>query len=317
MRYVYADFLRKLFCIISIVCLSFTYVIVACGCNSRQPEEEQYSISIQMQDGTIHTIELEQYLIGVVLAEMPTDFEIDALKAQAVVARTFAWKNHVSGGKHFSCDLCTNPSCCQGYLSEREFLERNGSAHALLKVMCAVRDTESIIITYADEPIEATYFSCSGGYTEDAEEVWGNAYPYLTAKISPGEEKAFCYEDTKTFSLHEFCDLLSLEVPGTGDLYFTDWEYTQGGGVASVSISNIKFYGTELRKLLGLRSTDFCVDFSGDSIQFTTRGYGHRVGMSQYGADAMAVAGKRYDEILGYYFNDTKLKRIFELRKYD
>lgn len=256
--------------------------------------------------GEIRRMELEQYITGVVLAEMPADFEIEALKAQAIVARTFACKSGKTG-KHSDYAVCTDPSCCQGFYSEEDYLKRTQNPAALQKIREAVAQTAGLVVTYENALIEATYFSCSGGYTEDAQAVWGSCYPYLTAKESPGEETAFCFTDEKTVSLDFLMDALNLSLPENPSDWFQNWEYTDGGGVASMTIGGKNFSGTSLRKKLGLRSTAFSVEIMPDSIIFHTRGFGHRVGMSQYGAEAMAVQGKNCEQIISYYYEGTEL----------
>lgn len=278
---------------------------------SSEAPEFQYEISVNM-DGVMQTMNLEEYLVGVVLAEMPAEFEMEALKAQAVVARTFAQKALHTGGKHGDGSICTTPSCCQGYLSEEEYLAGKESQEGLDKIRAAVVSTTGMVLTYQGELIEATYFSSSGGYTEDAAAVWGSSYPYLVAKMSP-EELGENSEDTKAFSQAYLEDLLHIEMGEDPQAWFTDWKRTSGGGVESVVIGDRKFTGTELRKKLELRSTLFYVTQEHGVIFFHTKGFGHRVGMSQFGADTLAVAGKTCEEILTYYYTGTKLEKISDL----
>lgn len=279
----------------------------------KEPEEPSYSIHI-LDAGAVKKMELERYITGVVLAEMPADFELEALKAQAVVARTFAWKAQTDGGKHGGGAVCTDASCCQGFLPEERYLEKTNKPENLLKIRDAVQATRGCILAYDGFLIEATYFSCSGGSTEDAAAVWGNDYPYLTAKESPGEESAFCFRDAKSFTKSQLEQLLHILLDDSGDAWFQNWEYTNGNGVATVEIGGKRFDGTRLRQLLGLRSTNFTVTVEGDAVTFHTLGYGHRVGMSQYGADAMAASGKKYTEILAYYYEGTDLQTISRLQ---
>lgn len=278
---------------------------------SSEAPEFQYEISVNM-DGFMRTMELEEYLVGVVLAEMPAEFEMEALKAQAVVARTFAQKALHTGGKHGDGSICTTPSCCQGYLPEEDYLADSGSQEGLDKIRSAVASTAGKVLTYRGELIEATYFSSSGGYTEDAAAVWGSGYPYLIAKMSP-ETLGDDSEDTMAFSRAYLEELLHIEMGEDPQQWFTDWKRTSGGGVESVVIGGRKFTGTELRKKLELRSTLFYVTQEHGVVFFHTKGFGHRVGMSQFGADAMAVDGKTCEEILAYYYTGTKLEKISDL----
>ena len=169
-------------------------------------------------------------------------------------------------------------------------------------------DTSGYVLTYQGELIEATYFSCSGGSTEDAVAVWGTDVPYLRATDSPGEENAAHYTDTVTFTPAEFANALSLELTGNPAGWLGKVTYTAGGGVDTMEIGGISFKGTALRKILNLRSTAFTMSAGENGITVTTKGYGHRVGMSQYGADAMAVAGSSFAEILAHYYRGTTLE---------
>lgn len=263
------------------------------------------------RDANRSDMELEAYVTGVVLAEMPVEFELEALKAQAVAARTFAWKAASTGGKHGDGSVCTDYSCCQGYVSEEDFLENYGTREELKKIKEAVSSTADIIVTYQGKLIEATYFSSSGGHTEDAAAVWGGSYPYLLSKESP--EGAREGEECKAFSSAFLETTLHTELDDPPDTWFHDWEFTEGGGVASVGIGSRTFSGTTVRDALNLRSTLFTVSIENDVIFFHTKGYGHRVGMSQLGADVMALEGKTFEEILCYYYTGTELTKISEL----
>ena len=170
-----------------------------------------------------------------------------------------------------------------------------------------MRETENLVLSYQGELIEATYFSCSGGSTEDAVAVWGTDVPYLQAVASPGEENAAHYSDTVTFKAEEFASLLGLDLTGAPKSWIGPVSYTEGGGVDTMEIGGVRFKGTTLRSALGLRSTAFSVSCTNDAVTITTRGFGHRVGMSQYGADAMAVNGSTFEEILSYYYQGTEL----------
>lgn len=269
--------------------------------------QAQTMITVLGEDKTVQEIELECYLVGVLIGEMPSDFEPEALKAQAVVARTFAVKSIRSGYKHTDCAVCTDSSCCQDYYAPNEFLAGGGTEEQLGKFQKAVNDTAGQVLLYNGELIEATYFSCSGGRTEDAQAVWGTDVPYLQAIDSPGEEKAAHFMDTVTYSSEEFQKLLGHPLSGLPGSWIGETSYTEGGGVATVEIGEKSYTGTQLRQMLGLNSTSFVISIVGNTVTVTTKGFGHRVGMSQYGADAMAVQGKTYEQILSYYYQGTTL----------
>lgn len=277
-----------------------------------QTEAETAGVQLQMKlrlpDGSVQEMDMDAYLVGVVLAEMPADFEPEALKAQSVVARTFTWKAVTTGGKHGDGSVCTDSGCCQAYISEAEYLAIGGETEAVDKMRSAVLATSGYVLTYEGELIEATYFSCSGGSTEDAVAVWGTDFPYLRATDSPGEEGAAHYTDTVYFTKQEFAGALGLSLSGSPESWLGAATYTAGGGVNTMIIGGREFGGAELRSLLGLRSTAFTMSAGADGVTVVTRGFGHRVGMSQYGADAMAAAGSTYEEILAYYYKGTTLE---------
>lgn len=253
----------------------------------------------------IFQMELEEYIRRVVLAEMPAYFEPDALKAQAVAARTFACRAVTTGGKHGDGSICTAFSCCQGYLEPGQYLQSYGNPSDLEKITAAVQTTAGIIVTYRGAPIEAAFFSSASGLTEDAAAVWGGARPYLIAQESPEADT----QQQVVFSRAYLEKTLGVSLVGA-EPWFADWTYTPGQGVDSVKIGSRVFTGTQLRQLLGLRSTAFTVAIENDAAVFTVHGYGHRVGMSQYGADAMAAQGSTFREILAYYYPGTELTEI-------
>ena len=271
-----------------------------------EPLEDTRILVLSEESQTIE-MELCDYLTGVVLAEMPVSFEDEALKAQSVVARTYIIRASKGASKHDSAVVCMDSACCQGYLAPDTFLIKGGNERDVQRIRELIAETAGEVLTYEGELIEATYFSCSGGVTEDAVAVWGADVPYLQSVESPGEEHAAHYTDTVTFSAEEFASRLGISLTGRPSGWFSNITYTEGGGVASIKIGTESFSGTQLRRLLGLRSTAFEIATEDDSISVTTRGYGHRVGMSQYGANAMAASGSAYGEILTYYYQGTQL----------
>ena len=268
-------------------------------------EEKNLLVSVKDKSGIVVKIELNDYLVCVLLSEMPTSFSEEALKAQAVVARTYTLLQAKNGKKHEDCDVCMDSRCCQGYKTVEEYLKSGGNN--LNKVKKAVEDTKELVLTYNDKLIDATYFSCSGGNTEDAVAVWGKDVPYLQAKESPGEEFAAHYTDQVSFSSVELGELLGISVQKSPSLWVESITYTAGGGVDEITICGKNFRGVELRNMLNLRSTAFTIAVQDDEFVFSTKGYGHRVGMSQYGAEAMAKKGVKFDEILLYYYTGVTL----------
>ncbi len=275
-----------------------------------QKPQVSFQLPVLMKDGSIVQMDLEAYITCVVLAEMPADFEKEALKAQGVVARTYALKGYFGKEKHSQKAICTDPSCCQAFCTYEDYMAKGGTQIAFDKVEDAVLQTQGMVLTYNGALIDATYFSCSGGKTEDAQAVWGSDVPYLQSVVSPGEEKAAHYMDTVFFTLQEFADCISIDKASLQGDWIGDISYTKGGGVASIRICGQDYTGTQMRQLLGLRSTAFVITAVGNTVTVTTKGFGHRVGMSQYGADAMAVSGSTYVEILTYYYQGTVLEQF-------
>jgi len=218
----------------------------------------QYFVPVR-EGESVEIRELEDYLVGVVLAEMPVSFETEALRAQAIVARTYTMRANFTGGKHGDGSVCTDYSCCQAYISPDTYLEQGGTTEGVEKITAAVMDTAGLVLTYENRLIEATYFSCSGGRTEDALAVWGTDYPYLQATESPGEEYAAHYTDTVSFTPKQFQQALGVSLNGSPVGWFGEVTYTEGGGVDTMQIGDTTYKGTQLRGLLSLRSTAFTV----------------------------------------------------------
>lgn len=276
-----------------------------------EPENDalQSEIRVLTQYG-IESMPIEEYVLGVVLGEMPAQFDSDALMAQAVVSRTYACKS-MESSKHKTGNVCTQSSCCQAYMSPDAYLACGGSEALLKKTIQAVKLTANQVLIYDGELIEATYFSCSGGRTEPAYAVWGSDVPYLQAVDSPGEENADHYTDTVTFPIEDFCKKLGIQVSAPAGALIDRISYTAGGGVDEIVLYGYTFSGTDIRRLLNLRSTAFVITGLGETVTVTTKGYGHRVGMSQYGAEAMALQGHSYDRILMHYYPGTELLDLY------
>ena len=281
---------------------------------SQQLQQIPAVIPVLLRGNTLRMMELDVYLLGVVLAEMPVDFEAEALKAQAVAARTCALQCTIEGGKHPGNAVCGDSRCCQAYIEPAQYLSDGGSQESVDKVQRAVLDTAGQILTYQGELIQATYFSCSGGRTEDAVAVWGADVPYLVSVDSPGEEHADIYANTVRFYAADFAALLGKELKGSCADWLGEVTYTRGGGVATMVIAGKTYTGTELREKLSLYSTAFSMAVEGNVISVTTSGKGHRVGMSQYGADAMAKRDCTYEEILAHYYPGTRIDKVDALR---
>lgn len=279
---------------------------------------QQIGTTIQAKDSIVRVLNLEnqviempleEYICAVVLREMPADFHMEALKAQAVVARTYTFRKIMTRSKHDPADVCMMSDCCQGYRDADSYLEAGGTKEMLSRIHTAVAETKGQVLVYNAQPIEATYFSCSGGMTEAAVAVWGKDVPYLQAIASPGEEGASHYTDTVRLTVAEFAQRLDLG----RDVSIGKITYTKGGGVDTIKIGQKTFDGTQIRKKLDLRSTAFVITVAGSTVTITTKGYGHRVGMSQYGADAMGNAGNSYRDILQHYYRGVSLASMDDI----
>ena len=259
-----------------------------------------------LREGQVVSMDLHSYLTGVLLGEVPADFAPEALKAQAAASRTYAL--YACGQRrHAGAAVCTDASCCQCWRDPA-----SAAPEALAAAEAAVSATDGLVIRYEDRLIEATFFSCSGGRTEAAAAVWGGDLPYLQAVDSPGEEDAACFTDELRVPAEEFCAVLREADPGTEfpeakGAWIGSVSYTDGGGVDVIELGGRPFAGTRVRKLFGLRSTVFRIRITQTEVVFSTRGSGHRVGMSQYGAQAMAEAGADFEEILRHYYQGVEI----------
>lgn len=269
--------------------------------------EPEIYITICNENGQTEEMALEHYVSCVVLKEMPADFPTEALKAQAVAARTYVVRRIVTGQKHENAAVCTDPACCQAFCRPEDYIENGGSEESVQIVKQAVAQTAGEILCYDEMPIEATYFSSSGGMTEASVAVWGEDIPYLQATESPEAQAGDTQTRTICITRGELSLRLGIPVSGKPDSWFKDLTYTEGEGIATATVCGKVYTGTQLRSQLGLRSTAFSVEAGVDCVYITTRGYGHRVGMSQYGAQALADSGSTYLEILQHYYNGTKI----------
>ena len=276
------------------------------------------TIQLLHQDtGKTEELELDTYLYGVVSAEMPASFEEEALKAQAVVARTYTLYKIVNNdGKHGEADICDDSTCCQAWISkENRFArwEENEQEENWKKIVNAVNSTQGKIITYQGKPINAFFHSNSGGETEAPIEVWGGSgYPYLQSVSTAGEDAYSQYSSEAEFTEEEFVEKIKevhsdFEINWKEDNCIEVTEYTEGNRVKTIKIGNLELSGVEVRTIFGLRSANFKVTREGGKIKFEVTGYGHGVGMSQTGADSLAKQGKNYEDIIHHFYTDVEI----------
>ncbi|MCE5286556.1 MAG: stage II sporulation protein D [Pelosinus sp.] len=270
----------------------------------------------------IAELKLEEYIKGVVAAEMPAQFELEALKAQAVAARTYAVKHMaVFGGaglaEHPGADITTDSKEGQAWLSESELKSKwGGSFEANFeKISEAVDGTRGLILTYNGEPIQAVFHSTSGERTASAKEVWGFDYPYLQSVACKFDKASPRYSQDADVSLAQLESKLGSETgvmaamqSGAGAVQIVD--RTSSGRVDKVRIGSKVFTGSEVREKLALKSTNFSIEQQGEKLVFKTIGYGHGVGLCQYGANGMAKEGKDFRQIVTYYYTGVAIKNI-------
>ena len=265
------------------------------------------------RDGGVTEMSMADYLRGVVTAEMPASFELEALKAQTVAARTY-WLSQSGTSKHEGADICSDSGCCQAYISREEAAANWGDKAVEYggRIARAVAQTDGLCVTYEGKPIQALFFSSAPGSTVDAQAVWGRALPYLVSVDSPEGEEVPNYHSQLTMTTREFRALVAGEYPQadlTGPVsgWLSDFVWEPSGTVSRVRVGGISMTGGQVRKLLGLRSACFSVSVRGEEMTFHVTGYGHGVGMSQYGANAMARQGKSFREILNWYYTGTQV----------
>ena len=259
-------------------------------------------------DATL-TISMEDYLYGAVAAEMPASFDKEALKAQAVALRTYAmYKLNVSPSANHSEDLCSSSSCCAAWKTDEYLREKWGDDYAVYSriIRSAVSSTDGEYLVYGGEPALAVFHASSSGQTESSAAVWGKSLPYLISVDTPeSAETVRGFEEELFFTKDELLSLLD-GADGNKPL-IADEVRTESGRLASVTLCGVSLSGRELRSLLGLGSTAVELSEEDGGLRITTRGRGHGVGMSQFGADLMAKEGADYREILSAYYPGTEL----------
>lgn len=273
---------------------------------------------LHKKTGEVEQVNIDDYLCNVVSAEMPADYEIEALKAQAVVARTYTIYK-INNRKHENADICDDSTCCQAWVDKETRFSRweeSKRESNWEKIQKCVQETQGQIITYQNQPINAFFHANSGGKTELPVNVWGGTgLPYLQVVETAGEEGYKQYESEVELTQDELIEKLktkysdiSIDFSNQEDLKIL--EYTDSGRVKTVKFGNHEISGVETRTLLGLKSTNFEISKENDKIKFTVKGYGHGVGMSQTGADAMAKQGKNYKEIINHFYSGVEIKEV-------
>lgn len=262
-------------------------------------------VNVRRNNGNIEKYELEEYIIGVVGAEMPASFNKEALKAQCVVARTYALKS-IKNNKQLTSDNST-----QNFKDNNELKKMWGSSYNTYynKIKSAVLETKGLYLSYNNDYVDAVYHSTSNGNTEDAVYVWGNSVPYLKSVSSDYDNTNKKYNSTITLTYNEISNKLKNSIDS--NTKFNIISRTSGNRVKEIEINGTTYSGVEFRKLLNLRSADFSIENNGANVVISTNGYGHGVGMSQYGANGMANNGSSYRDILLHYYTGVSIKNIY------
>ena len=299
--------MQNKYLIIIIVVLSIIAIV-----SSPNKEETAYfnddlvNVTVKDVDSNEETnLDLEEYVVGVVAGEMPASFEVEALKAQAIAARSYALSKIETSTESY--DLVTDITN-QVYITTEDMQEKWGEDYDFYydKIKNAVSATKNLVMEYEGDVISAYYFAMSNGSTEDVSLVFGESRDYLKSVDSSWDESVKNFSVTTTFTKEEFCSKLSIDC---SNITIGAIDRSSTNRVNTIVINDKEFKGTTLRTLLGLRSTDFTIDIA-DDIKITTKGYGHGVGMSQYGANEMAKNGASYEEILNHYYKDIDIVEI-------
>ena len=281
-------------------------------------KEKTVSVYVHSEDKVTEMNE-NQYLKEVVAAEMPASFEPEALKAQAVAARSYlearrsAYRTSGTPESHKGADICTDPTHCKAWISEekRRGLWGKDADKNWEKISKAVDETSGEVLTYNGTVISAVFHSTSSGHTENAKDVWGGDAPYLVSVESEGDKTSPKYKSEKEMSLEEFKKIAADNIDGVnfdkeliGDIARSD-----AGGILTISVGGVKIKGTVFRKIYDLRSTNVNVSIKDGKLYFDVTGFGHGVGMSQYGANYLASKGKNYKEILKTYYTGVEIEK--------
>lgn len=285
------------------------------------PTDGKVKLYHKTQD-KVEEIDLEEYIMGVVASEVPASFDEEALKAQAIAARTFYMNkrnNPNKDEKSKGAEIC-DTTHCQVYMSKDERMAKWSKSEAennWSKIQNAVLDTKGQVLTYEGSLLEyPQFFATSSGRTEDAKDVFAIDVPYLKSEESKGEEIAPKYKTTIEIPINEFINKINTKYANANlkksnlDSLIKISSYTEAGSVKQIKIGSITIKGTEFRELFKLNSTNFKFDFEKDTVRVNCMGYGHGVGMSQWGANVMAKNGSTYDEILKHYYKGIEIQKV-------
>ena len=293
--------------------------------NESKTSEEEYVYNkygtiklLHADTNEVEEVALDTYLCNVVSAEMPVDFEKEALKAQAIVARTYTIYK-INNKKHDNADICDDSTCCQAWISKEDRLARwaDNKEEKWAKIEECVNETKGKIITYNNQPINAFFHSNSGGKTELPVDVWGGGtnMPYLQVVETSGEDGYTQYNSEVELTNEEVLEKLKtkysdIQIDFNNEEDIKILEYTTSGRVKTIKFGNYEISGTEARSIFGLRATNFQITKTEGKVKFTVVGYGHGVGMSQTGADSMAKNGSTAEDIIKHFYVGVEIKEV-------
>ncbi|MGP4063857.1 stage II sporulation protein D [Oceanobacillus sp. M65] len=317
-----AILLTSLFCLILLIP---TVIVVTFGDatgNETTSQEKKAEESVELKSSPfsvavmrsnlekVDNVPLETYVAGVVASEMPVEFEMEALKAQALAARTYIVNYKLHGDITEEADV-TDTVQHQVYKDEAELQKQFGDDYQekMNKIKEAVNATKGEVLTYKKELITPAFFSTSNGFTENSEDYWKDELPYLRSVESHWDENTPKFLDQQTYSIDQVEQALATKLPSDKALSI-EITRTDGKRVEELTINGDAFSGREVREKLELRSSDFTIEQKDDHLIFTTKGYGHGIGMSQYGANGMAEEGKTYKDIVNHYYKDVEISTV-------
>ena len=305
--------MKKIVIFITLLIFIPFFIVIIYNKNYKEIELKYINITYirvkKLKEDIIIKIPLEQYIVGVLAGEMPINFELEALKAQAVASRSYALKR-IEYNKDKEYDV-VDSILNQVYLDEEYLKEAWGLNYVknINKLRTAVNQTIDEYLEYDNKVVDALFFSTSNGYTENSENVFNFECEYLKSVESPWDKDiSSAYKSTKKMSLYSFYE--KLNIPYNKNLNIEIIKRSSTNRILLLKINNIEFKGTDLYNKLSLKSTDFEIELLGNEVKITTKGYGHGVGMSQYGALGMAQVGYTYDQILKHYYNNAQIKKL-------
>lgn len=297
---------KIIFITLLIIIIPFTIVMLFTN-NDNISLESDINVKVKRENGDIEIIPMEEYIIGVVAGEMSVNFEIEALKAQAVAARSYVMKKMQNSSEYDVVDNVMN----QVYLDRDDLKNKwqDNYEKNFKKIKQAVMETKGEYLVYNNEVIEALFFSTSTGKTENCEEIFVENLPYLKSVDSSWDEEISpVFNTTNEYFLTDFYNMLN--IPYSNSLNIEIVKTTSTGRIKQIKINGVQFTGNDIYTKLNLKSTFFEIKKQNNKVIINTKGYGHGVGMSQYGALAMAKKGYNYKEILKYYYKGVEIKKF-------